>query len=500
MTRAITDLLVISGDEVDPAPPGPGWRRIPVDLSASDHPRHTYLYYRRDGDGDPITDVKIVSGRAHRPVRGYAFVRGYDADRSEFVDRPDLGEGGGGPGSYLTYGRGGPLPVLDLVVQARQVVARKKAQTPLAHAGRTYTLSGQLAGTVSGDVLLAQLVAEPDPDPPYFPWAQEPAMTEAYLRQSRWEIGRAQVAIDRLAVWVRTVSGTTEHYDGSAPLDRLCWNTIGMDRNPAEAIVREWGLAVGADFTFDDFGAAVNTALGTGHSPATTFATSGRHHQEVLVQVEASADAQGWCSLMDLTVVDLLTTCALGGHSDGATVRSFPDVWSVSYQKTTEPSPDIWVDAPASSVYSAVSPVHSGKYLEVAGSRTQNGEPVTQSTGHGGSNQQWMLEYVPGEDICRIRVRHSGKYLDVAGMSVGNGAPVHQWEGWDGPNQKWRMLYQPDGSYAFQSVHSGKFLDVAGGRTEDGTGLIQWDWHGGENQRFRLGPWTAGEHGLYVRR
>ena len=67
---------------------------------------------------------------------------------------------------------------------------------------------------------------------------------------------------------------------------------------------------------------------------------------------------------------------------------------------------------------------HSGQFLDVLGAATANGSPVGQSTGHGGSNQQWLIESL-GSGQYRLTGVGSGKPLDInqASTAVANTMP-----------------------------------------------------------------------------
>src|SRR5947208_12263246 len=62
---------------------------------------------------------------------------------------------------------------------------------------------------------------------------------------------------------------------------------------------------------------------------------------------------------------------------------------------------------------------HSGKCLDVAGASKDDGASVIQWGCHGGPNQQWYFDNIPGTSWGFIRVTHSRKCLSVvAGRNV----------------------------------------------------------------------------------
>jgi Ricin-type beta-trefoil lectin domain-like len=128
---------------------------------------------------------------------------------------------------------------------------------------------------------------------------------------------------------------------------------------------------------------------------------------------------------------------------------------------------------------------HSGKCLEIGGSRMEDGAGGNQWDWVGGKNQQWTFTDVGGA-AYRLTVAHSGKCLDVWGESKDNGARVYQWTWWGGDNEKWQLAPQPDGSFEVRAVHSGRCLEIGGGRTENGAGTNQWEWFELDHQKWYL--------------
>lgn len=129
----------------------------------------------------------------------------------------------------------------------------------------------------------------------------------------------------------------------------------------------------------------------------------------------------------------------------------------------------------------------SGKVLDVDVSWFRggdNGQKLIQWTWHGGNNQQFAINDLPG-GMVRITAVHSGKSLDVEAVSTADGARLQQWSPHGRGNQQFRL--QPVGSYyQIVCVHSGKVFDVSGASTADGAQIVQWASHVGANQLFEL--------------
>jgi hypothetical protein len=135
---------------------------------------------------------------------------------------------------------------------------------------------------------------------------------------------------------------------------------------------------------------------------------------------------------------------------------------------------------------------HSGKCLDVAGARTENGVPFIQHDciGPDHSNQIFTLKPFPSGGY-QVVAKHSGKCLDVFGVSTVNGAIFHQWDclGETQRNQVF-VLNPVAGGYQFVAQHSNKCLDVAGVSAENGAPMHQWDCLGASqrNQVFETRP------------
>ncbi|MFB6890637.1 RICIN domain-containing protein [Kitasatospora sp. NPDC056327] len=126
--------------------------------------------------------------------------------------------------------------------------------------------------------------------------------------------------------------------------------------------------------------------------------------------------------------------------------------------------------------------VHSGKCLEVADWRTDNGAPVRQWTCTGGANQKWHFN--PDGTVLNA---HSGKCLEVPGWNRERGVQVGQWDCHGGYNQKWEgMNAMPDlGSMSVWSSYAALPIDIRSASTADGAPAVLWPAGGpGYNQQF----------------
>ncbi|WP_158866345.1 RICIN domain-containing protein [Streptomyces xanthophaeus] len=108
--------------------------------------------------------------------------------------------------------------------------------------------------------------------------------------------------------------------------------------------------------------------------------------------------------------------------------------------------------------------VHSGKCLDVKGSKTADGTPIQIYACNGTDAQAWKPE-------ANGTVRALGKCLDVQYGKTENGSLIGLNSCHEGLNQKWEQL--PGG--LLRSVHSGRCLDVLGSDTGNGSRVGIWD-------------------------
>ncbi|MFC8451589.1 RICIN domain-containing protein [Kitasatospora sp. NPDC057223] len=122
----------------------------------------------------------------------------------------------------------------------------------------------------------------------------------------------------------------------------------------------------------------------------------------------------------------------------------------------------------------------TGKCLEVADWRTDNGAPVRQWTCHGGANQLWFAN---SNNV--LSNRNSSKCLDVPGASTVWGTQVIQWDcGLRSYNQRWSIPGVNNPSISQLGSAVGLVLDVPGSDPADGTPIVTWGANGGTNQSW----------------
>ncbi|MFF4457685.1 RICIN domain-containing protein [Streptomyces goshikiensis] len=121
---------------------------------------------------------------------------------------------------------------------------------------------------------------------------------------------------------------------------------------------------------------------------------------------------------------------------------------------------------------------HSTKCLEIADWRTDNGAPARQwSCGGKQANQAWVFTYVgdSANHVVSLKNAHSGKCLEIADWRTDNGAPARQFDCTGGENQQFYLWPNPNSSgYALLAGHSDKCLEVADWSQSNGAGVRQW--------------------------
>ncbi|GHH63588.1 hypothetical protein GCM10018781_13380 [Kitasatospora indigofera] len=128
----------------------------------------------------------------------------------------------------------------------------------------------------------------------------------------------------------------------------------------------------------------------------------------------------------------------------------------------------------------------SGKCLEIADWRTDNGAPARQWDCTGGANQKWVFANSDGA-LAIVNV-NSGKCLEIADWRKDNGAPARQWDCTGGANQKWQYMEVGPGIPAdshtaeyLLNLNSALLLEIADWRTDNGAPARQWI-YGGSRQ------------------
>jgi hypothetical protein len=100
---------------------------------------------------------------------------------------------------------------------------------------------------------------------------------------------------------------------------------------------------------------------------------------------------------------------------------------------------------------------------------------------------QWKIESA-GEGVYRLLVQGSSKVLEVLGSSTSNGAPMSLWSFYSGNNQLWQIEDVGDGYYKLIAKHSRKALTAKD--SIDG-GIQQWRYKGEPTQQWKLEPATV---------
>lgn len=201
--------------------------------------------------------------------------------------------------------------------------------------------------------------------------------------------------------------------------------------------------------------------------------------EEIIDRVLRKYSSIGQSSIIEREIIIVLGNAGLvGSHgqlllSPSHRLPSLPDLLGV------------WWD---NRVYKIVS-VCSESAVSVLDWRTDNGAPIVQWDYLDGTNQQWKVIPVGGQDnLFKIHSCYSAKVLDVPDPRMEDGTPLIQWVYHGGTNQQWRLLPMDRNGEIFKitSEWSGKSLDVPNPRTDNGAPLIQWSYHGGTNQQWRL--------------
>ncbi|MFB7473302.1 RICIN domain-containing protein [Kitasatospora sp. NPDC056184] len=114
---------------------------------------------------------------------------------------------------------------------------------------------------------------------------------------------------------------------------------------------------------------------------------------------------------------------------------------------------------------------HSGKCLEIADWRTDDGAPARQWTCTGGDNQKWRFN----ADGTIVNL-HSGKCLEDPGWNTAPPVQVGQWACHGGLNQQWywsgrKTDVNPNTLF---NLHAGLNVDISGNSKDDGAAAILW--------------------------
>jgi hypothetical protein len=106
----------------------------------------------------------------------------------------------------------------------------------------------------------------------------------------------------------------------------------------------------------------------------------------------------------------------------------------------------------------------------------------------GVNTQLWWYDVIQSGEVQVIQLRNvnSGKCLEVADSRRDNGAPVQQWDCVGAETQRWESAATcwecTDPAYTLAGYHSGKVLEVENSSTYNGARVQQWDSAGAPGQ------------------
>ena len=144
-----------------------------------------------------------------------------------------------------------------------------------------------------------------------------------------------------------------------------------------------------------------------------------------------------------------------------------------------------------------ISPVHSGKFIDVAHNSKEPGTRVLQYEYHGGNNQKWIIKDA-GNGYFNIISKSNGLYLDIPHSDAHDGSLVQVWTSNGCNNQKFKFVKEGeetptgtktinDGTYQIQTAEdTSKVVDIGGSSTQDGTNIGVWENSSTANQKFNI--------------
>ncbi len=137
-------------------------------------------------------------------------------------------------------------------------------------------------------------------------------------------------------------------------------------------------------------------------------------------------------------------------------------------------------------VYTIASSLNRNLVLDVSGASKDAGANVHGWMSSGGENQLWYIKSIGG-GLYTVRALHSGRYINVAGSGTANGTNLHQWNnGTPNGDEKWRITNNGDGTYTFIAAVNGLALDLAEGKVANGQNVQCWTSNGTGAQKWVL--------------
>ena len=187
-------------------------------------------------------------------------------------------------------------------------------------------------------------------------------------------------------------------------------------------------------------------------------------------------------------------TVAAAKATRGTTAKDTTTAKATAATKDTTTTAAAPAPAPAASAYALKLPGSftlmarsDGKALEVQGEAPVSKEPGLAVAPVG--TPQWQIEEA-GSGYYKLTVQGSRKVLEVLGSSTSNGAPLSLWPYYSGNNQLWKIEDAGQGYYKLTAKHSRKALTAG---TEEEGGTQQRRYASRLNQQWKLAPATPQE-------
>ncbi|WP_456297216.1 RICIN domain-containing protein [Vibrio sp. AK197] len=134
-----------------------------------------------------------------------------------------------------------------------------------------------------------------------------------------------------------------------------------------------------------------------------------------------------------------------------------------------------------------ITPLHSGKTIDVENCGTENGTNVQQWGWLNNDCQKFNISSVDGIWHRISPVNAPNQALDVYNSSTSNGENIMLYEYWAGANQQFRFQSAGSGKWRIINRNSELCLDVLNASTDDGANLLQYECTAGfEHQMFTL--------------
>ena len=144
-------------------------------------------------------------------------------------------------------------------------------------------------------------------------------------------------------------------------------------------------------------------------------------------------------------------------------------------------------------VYTIASSLNQNIVLDVAEASKNSGANIQVWTAGNSENQLWYIKSL-GSGLYSVRALHSGRYINVAGSGKANGTNLQQWNnGTPNGDEKWRIQDNGDGTYTFIAAVNGLALDLANGKAANGQNVQCWQSNGSGAQKWSLIPSSVQE-------